>query len=671
MGDTQPTRLEMLGSPGLATLTAGALSAAAFELPLPLMLTGAAGVGGMLLGGALAAEKDLSAAGVIYRAVVWGSPGLAATYAALAEAHPALVGSPWSWTFAASIAGGGAAMSVIGRLVAKWERAHAGLPRGVDCPEAKDPLRLEWKNRLEKYGFKGATVPDIRWWANGYGYDVFVDDLGECRKKWRDLIPYQPHFAAHAKLEPGCGVEALKGPHQGAAVLAVATRDALAETCDFPRDFSVTTIADPIRIGRYRNSDPVMIDVRHARTILVGPPDAGKTNQLKTKTGQILRSDDALIRMIDLNGGGLAWPWLRPWLAGRTKRPIIDWVGPDDVEAAKLAADTLWECKRRKREYDHLLASGGDDKLPVGDGRGSNPPPAIVLMVDEGAETGGQAGSKAAKQAAADIAEIRRIGRAVNVTVIDCYLRATSAMTGATANKKLSSNRILMQVGINDGDEGVHIFGRMVNPEDAAHQGCGWVATRLDAQRPFRGDRTVGQVVEDIVMACTDRRPEVFPSPSYAGRWERIAMPGKPAGDVPAPPPAAAAGRSSSLLAQGQALLTRMKDRSARVKAVGPHDRELAEKFEDVVQGIELKMPSHDEPLADEPDVPDAALKIRMMVEEIGRAQARGGIQWEQLQARLEKRGVSAPKATLFRWLKVARDDGLIRSDNGVYFPKR
>jgi hypothetical protein len=92
---------------------------------------------------------------------------------------------------------------------------------------------------------------------------------------------------------------------------------------------------------------------------------------------------DNLTWVIDLNGGGLALPWLHAWhTGGRPGRPPIDWVADTPAKALAMAKAALVRiAKARKPGYKHLEIAANDDKLPV-----RPAVPGILIAGDEIAE---------------------------------------------------------------------------------------------------------------------------------------------------------------------------------------------------------------------------------------------------------------------------------------------
>lgn len=536
------------GGPGwttaVGTVSTGVFGvAAALGDMTPWWATAAGGVLGAVSAGVAWMDGD-PVRDRMLRLAKWACGGSWIAYAATGDA--------WrhGWAPWVTLGVGGL---VVGALASAFERRRPAGPADrartqAAVSESVSAIAEEWRTRLRvvsKVNLPPGTVA-VAMWTNGYGYDVHAD-LSSTGTTWRSLKKDEDALAGNARLANGGGVEITPGAHRGATILRVCVRDAMAEERMYPLDDvdRVRSINEPISFGRHRDGSRAEAVIRYARVILSGPPDAGKSNQMQVLNAEINKCGDALIRIIDLSGGSLAWPWIRPYVEGRADKPGVDWIAPDAEEAQRLAEDTLWEAKRRKRDLQHLIPPN-DDKIPV-----SAEVPEIFVMIDEGAEVGGQATSAAAKKTKAAIDELARIGRSAGINVVRCVLRPTSDMTGGAQVKRLSGVRALM-TSTDSKDEGAALFGGgKYLPEDAPYAGCGWLAPhRVKEGRPFRGERITPAIIDTLAVATADRRPEPFPSPNYAGRWERIGVtvPGAPATTGPAADPAA--GRTTTATAE-------------------------------------------------------------------------------------------------------------------------
>lgn len=134
-----------------------------------------------------------------------------------------------------------------------------------------------------------------------------------------------------------------------------------------------STFADPFPVGTYENGDPALMSMRATNTLVVGAMGSGKTVLLNNLIGRGLDCDDVVVWVGATEKlGDLAWPWLRPWVAGDVDAPAIDWVAGQSVSQvhAMLAAALRIAHARNN-------ASGGDPK------KSSPGYPALLIILDE------------------------------------------------------------------------------------------------------------------------------------------------------------------------------------------------------------------------------------------------------------------------------------------------
>src|SRR5215475_5248849 len=150
-------------------------------------------------------------------------------------------------------------------------------------------------------------------------------------------------------------------------------RDVLADEIPYPKDLSPLTINEPFDVGWSEDGSLALILFRELRLLVIGETGAGKTNLLHVIIAQLSRCVDVIIFGIDLSGGTLLAPWVKPWVDKQTNRPAIDWPATDRAEAEKLLASLLNLCHTRARGL-----AGRDDKI-----KPSTSQPAFVLVCDE------------------------------------------------------------------------------------------------------------------------------------------------------------------------------------------------------------------------------------------------------------------------------------------------
>lgn len=102
-----------------------------------------------------------------------------------------------------------------------------------------------------------------------------------------------------------------------------------------------TTMHDPITLGEYANEDPITFNGLGRNILMTGATDSGKTVLAHNYLDNLLSKTDNLTWVAGTYPmNPLVLPWLRPWLTGRTNRPVIDRIaGTDPIEVLTLLDD--------------------------------------------------------------------------------------------------------------------------------------------------------------------------------------------------------------------------------------------------------------------------------------------------------------------------------------------
>ncbi|MFD7653989.1 hypothetical protein ACFV4N_08420 [Actinosynnema sp. NPDC059797] len=496
----------------LATSMVGSL----LEVP-PEWALGAAAVGAVAHAVA-AAGRGTTRAGVLARAAGWAAGGGWMVWA--------LETSPWSVGSISSLAVLGVTGGVTATLLRATVVKREEVKREVVFARQRARTAGEWEVRIERVcGIKDVQIMGVAKWEQGTGYTLDINlPPGGC--SWKDLAKHQAQLAADADLPNGCTVEAMPGASRRAALLRVATRDAWEEVIPYPEDWSPLSILNPIPIGEHRDASVASLELRSDTVLLTGQKGGGKTNELQVLNAGLVRCVDNLVWHIDLNGGGMALPWVRPWLTDDTDQvpaPAVDWVASTAKEAKKMTEAALRIAKGRKVEYQQLCEQAGTDKLPV-----SPEIPQITIVVDECAEIMGD-GTKYPKLRA-DLEEIQRIARAMGVNLVFCGLSATTDVIGSTAVRKQARARVSMRVS--DAEELNYLFGWncKADPQDMPYEGCGLYLQDTSGQpKGFKGYRLVGTALATGARVVSGLRPALDPvstrlaGEDYATRWDRAA----------------------------------------------------------------------------------------------------------------------------------------------------
>ncbi|MFY1595510.1 hypothetical protein [Micromonospora sp. WMMD737] len=376
-------------------------------------------VAGVLAGGgaALIAHATGRTKTIIHRGV---SAVLAGTWTAYVAA------AGWSWTAVIVLAfGAGGALicewlwappiyRLLGKQQAQVEQSHDGDQRPARVRSWEAVLRATFKQPV--------VVHDVRPWNNaGDGEQVVVELAGELTID--SVIGACRTIATKAKLPPNCAVEVVGfGDHQGIVVLDAMLRDCLAGYREAVEDVTPSSIYDPMPLSRTARGEDVEVTLREKSMLLGGMPGAGKTTLLHRMIMRMARWVDALIWVVDLNGGGVAWPWVEAWARGDAPKPTIDWVATDEESAAVMLAVARAIAKDRKinPEARRRRKAKNTTVLPV-----DKDLPAIVIVTDEGAEVAQAAGllGLLVKQG---VTRIAQIARAEGIRVVMSILRGTA-----------------------------------------------------------------------------------------------------------------------------------------------------------------------------------------------------------------------------------------------------
>lgn len=442
----------------------------------------------------------------------------------------AIANTPWShWSLGALIAGtlglGGAmagAHHVEKEAAEKKAEAEAEAQRS-SLDGKRQAVATEWEERIARVcAGTVLRIVGVENWATGSGFTL-EGEFAPGGARWKTIVAYADSLAADAQLPEGCGIEVSPGAHRGAVLINVSTENALIADIDYPVDYSPLTINGPSAIGVHRDgalAEPVM---RQRSALIVGRRQSGKTNLMNVQLANQVRMTDNLVWVIDLNGGGLALPWLHAWESlGRPGRPPIDWVADTPAKALAMAEAALRIAKARKPGYKKREIAANDDKLPV-----DATVPAITMNNDEIAELFSQRARRdeVLRQVGDTLVQVLEIARAVAVNILNAALRATQDVVSESQLLKQATLRIGMRSGET---EMAYLFGwgDKASPEDAPYPGCGFMKLDDDPARPVKVYRIKPAQIQDIVKATCDLRPKLdelsarAAGDAYVNRWE-------------------------------------------------------------------------------------------------------------------------------------------------------
>ncbi|BDH04883.1 hypothetical protein [Streptomyces seoulensis] len=484
---------------------------------------GAAVAGAGLVGSHIAGRQ--SGAGrseLVLRAAAWVGAGTWCSWA--------LVDGPWTTNCLAALATGAAALgtAMAGNRAAR--RRAAAAQAGEDGAAAYDgtvrqhrALAQEWAARFERVSGLAVQVIGIELWEHGGGFTI-EGRLPAGGYTWRDMLRCADGLAGDARLQTGCTIEITEGADRGSFLANVETSNAVVgEATMYPDDYSPRSYNDGLQMGVHRDGSEVDPVCRELCAIAAARRGAGKTNLMHVWLAGQMRMVDVLSWVIDLNGGGIALPWLRAWHnAGRPGRPPIDWVADTPERVLAMAGALLRIAKARKPGYANLQIEADDDKLPV-----SPEVPAIIVNGDEIAELYSTKARKnpTLRKAGDLLLQVVELARAVACNVMMTALRATGDVLEEPQLVVQSGLKIAMQ---SDERELNYLMGwaDKISPQDMPTPGTGAIKVLDRPARPFQAYRLVPSLIAQIVTATAEYRPILdelsrrAAGEAYEQRWD-------------------------------------------------------------------------------------------------------------------------------------------------------
>ena len=334
---------------------------------------------------------------------------------------------------------------------------------------ARDQREIKIENLLCELLRTKVDVTSINEWDNsGDGMDVHVDlPTGVTA---RDLAGHVDKIASAKSLHlpKGCIVTVREGDYQCEVVLSVMLRDCLTDHVILEPDQAPSSINDAFDFVRTPQGVWERVCLRIESMIVGGAPGSGKTTLLHRIIAYLAACPDALIWIVDLNGGGLGAVWTRLYEAGLTIKPTVDWIGDNTCEAAVLLACAHEVATARKTDVDIIKLKDihKTNVLPV-----SALKPAIVVIIDEGGEVR-QAMDVLGQIVCGRISRLAQIGREQAVRVIASVLRGTSGMLDKSL-RTMCGTRICLRM--NEEGEADHVLGRNPGRQALRHTGSAWL----------------------------------------------------------------------------------------------------------------------------------------------------------------------------------------------------
>ena len=391
--------------------------------------------------------------------------------------------------------------------LAAAEAAAAAADPNYGLPPGRTRLEEDMQALLRRLSKTSISVVRIEPWEHpDDGIDIRVS-LVEGMEP-RDLVDLcgKIQSCPQLRLPKGCVVMVFDGDYQCEAVLRVMLRDCLKDHIML-NDHETTdpaSINDPFPLMRSPQGSWFMVCLRIFCMIVGGTTGSGKTTLLNRIIAYLARCTDALIWVVDFNGGGLGAPWNRPFEEGKAPKPIIDWLGDTEEESAAIMACAKGIAKSRKtdRESVQMRRDAGTNVLPI-----SARKPAVVVITDEGGEVR-QAAGILGQVVCSQISSLAQIGRESGVRVIMSVLRGTADLLDK-ALRSVCSIRVCLRM--DEDGEYDHVLGRNPGRIRLLHTGSGWVFRTTDDYQPVVG-RSVDvppMFVEQHAIACAGLRPDL------------------------------------------------------------------------------------------------------------------------------------------------------------------
>ena len=408
-----------------AVYAAGTLAGLARPAPIAVAICCLVLAAGLVLA-ALLIAGSLTAAGYSCACALVAAGWLG--YAALA--------GRWSWPPAVALAA--AAVILIPAYPQVRRRQERAAEQARLAAEAAAVARAQrkWPDLLARIGHQGVRFAGQE--ETMAGYLVHLRLPGSGRVTYSGLAPATEQLEVAARLRHG-SLRFERGAQAHEVILHVAERDVLAETIALPHEHGTLSITRPVPIGLFEDGQTCALTLREVATLIVGLRGSGKSNLLNVLLAQLARCPDVLIFAIDLKGGRMAAPWIEPWLAGRTPRPVVDWLATDREEAERMLRALQRAVQARSRS-----GSGGEKITP------SPRQPAVLLVCDEiavilGVGTGGPRTSQQGVTNAtlAGLAtQLVMTGRSEAIDLIMATQRGTITMLGSADLKSQCAVRI-------------------------------------------------------------------------------------------------------------------------------------------------------------------------------------------------------------------------------------
>jgi hypothetical protein len=524
---------------GAVSATTGAAAVAllgtATGMPeqIPL-LVGAAGAVGHGIGHSV--FRRLTARTGVARCASWLLAGGWTTWA--------MTEGPLTWKCLGVLAGAGVSIGAMAsnaaahEEVAEQERLSTEARVALaDMDVRRRTVAREWTDRIKRLTGLDVVINAVEFWPNGAGYSIGGDLPGGAL--WTQLRDRSKQMAADARLPHGCLVEAEAGPVQGSFAIDISTVNIMADLVSYPDDYSPLSILTGIPWGLRPNSEEIRVFLREACALILGPPGSGKSTFVDGILAGFARCTDVLTFVIDLKGGAVGIPWVRPYLEAQgvlpttpgqqpapdDVRPGVDWIAHTPAEALLMLSVALVINTARQQGYQELMNAKDTTLLPV-----SAKLPQIQLVVDEGAELLSAPNSEPhMKEVKKLMLRYMRLTRAMGMRAVLTALDGNLSAIGNTEVRKYSPVGAALTSGENATSNVGKLFSNAkVDTSQLSEKGAGVIGQSGDKgfkPTAFKTWYTSPSMVRACTIATSDLRPVLdqislrAAGRIYAERW--------------------------------------------------------------------------------------------------------------------------------------------------------
>lgn len=433
---------------------------------------------------------------------------------------------------------------VFGLVYAAWQSSapkRATATTRAERVRQEVTLRSEWTEILAAAGIRHMQVVDRR--PHQAGYTLVLEHR---RPSGPDAAPSStvtlsqlsaaaPAIAAEAAralADTGAvisaqGIRAEETEYAHRFRLHVTTIDVLAAAMPYQARTTPASIVQPLRLGLYETGEPLDLIAAGIHGKIVGATQSGKSVLLNNKIARELECDDVVLWVAASSKlVPLVYPWLRPWILGHTRRPVLDWVAGEDQREILIMLAAMYHASKIRAD---LLTTEGR-LIP------SPQLPALVGVLDEASTAlchkmtiqtfDGQ------EMNASQLAmEITQIGAAVNVTLwlaTQYGLFPAAGPYGSEIHRNLGVRIALKTQTASDGRDTLVGMPGNVDTTRLRHKSM-LVQPNIEEPRvlPAKACHLEGaELIGSLVEQYTAWRPDLDEYTAgalagYAGRWTR------------------------------------------------------------------------------------------------------------------------------------------------------